>query len=66
MTLIQVPSAKAYLLSFGVLLVSLVGLAFLTSLEALFAYALAFANAAVTWLVVTKFERYGSTTGQFE
>lgn len=58
MTLIQAASAKAYLLSFGVLLVSLLGLAFLTSLGALFAYALAFANAAVTWLVVPKFERY--------
>lgn len=66
MTLTQAASAKTYLLGFGVLLVNLLGLAFLTSLEALFAYALAFANAAVTWLVATKFERYEFTRGQLE
>ncbi len=50
-------SAKAYTLSFSVLLVSLFGLAFLTPAGALFAYVLAFMNAAVTLWVVSGLER---------
>ncbi len=50
-------SAKACTFSFGVLLVSLFGLAFLTSTGALSAYLLAFVNAAVTLLVAYGLER---------
>ena len=48
---------KTYALSFGVLLASLFALAFLTSLGALLAYALAFASASATWLVAAGLER---------
>lgn len=50
-------SAKACALSFSVLLVSLFGLAFLTSVGALFAYLLAFVNAAGVLFTASGLER---------